>query len=344
MQRCIELGKNGLGSTYPNPMVGSVIVNDDKIIGEGFTSPYGGPHAEVNAIKSVKDRPLLEKAILYVSLEPCSHFGNTPPCTDLIIKHKIPEVVVGAKDPHDKVAGKGIQKLRDAGCEVEVGILEEECREHHKRFLTFHEKKRPYIILKWAESSDGLIAPAKSSREDHPEPYWITNTKSRQLVHQWRSEEHAILVGTNTVLEDNPKLTVRDWNGRSPIRIVIDKDLKIPKGYHVFDKSAPTFVLNAKKSATENLGNTEHIKLDFKKNVCQEICRALFKKNIVSLIVEGGAKTLQTFIDEDFWDEARIFKGSTYLKEGLRGPEFAGRMTDELKILNDTLTVYRNDQ
>ncbi len=248
MQRCIELGKNGLGSTYPNPMVGSVIVHNEKIIGEGFTSPCGGPHAEVNAINSVNDKSLLKKATLYVTLEPCSHFGKTPPCADFIVANKIPRVVVGVKDPHEKVAGMGIQKLRDAGCEVEVGVLEEECREHHKRFLTFHEKKRPYIILKWAESSDGFLAPDKSEREANPEPYWITNKKSRQLVHQWRSEEHAILVGTNTVLEDNPKLNVRDWAGNSPIRIVVDRDLRIPSNNNIYDGSVSTLVLTAKKN------------------------------------------------------------------------------------------------
>ena len=204
--RCIEIAQNGLGTTAPNPMVGAVIVHENKIMGEGFTSPFGGPHAEVNAINSVADKSLLPQSTIYVTLEPCSHFGKTPPCADLIVKHKIPRVVIGLLDPHDKVAGKGVKKLMDAGCEVTVGVLEKECREHHKRFLTFQEKKRPFIILKWAETADGFIAPEKTLRSQNKEPYWITNTYSRQLVHKWRTEEQAILVGTNTVLDDNPKL------------------------------------------------------------------------------------------------------------------------------------------
>lgn len=344
MLRCIELGKNGLGSTYPNPMVGSVIVYEDSIIGEGFTSSYGGDHAEVKAINSVNDKSLFKKSTLYVCLEPCSHYGKTPPCADLIIENKISKVVIGCKDPHEKVAGKGIKKLRDAGCEVITGILEKECREHHKRFLTFHEKKRPYIILKWAESSDGFIAPDKNLREDNPEPYWITNKKSRQMVHQWRAEEHAILVGTNTVLEDNPKLNVRDWEGKPPIRIVVDKDLKISNNYNVYDGSIPTMILTSKSQAPKTKENIEHLQIDFENNIAKEICNVLFKKNIISLIVEGGSKTLQTFIDSGLWGEARVFRGSNNFEKGLKSPDFSGRMTNERKILNDILTTYHNDQ
>ena len=343
MQRCIELGKNGRGITYPNPMVGSIIVYKNLIIGEGFTSAYGGNHAEVNAINSVADIALLKKATLYVSLEPCSHYGKTAPCADLIISQKIPNVVIGCLDPHIKVSGKGIQKLRDAGCQVEVGIFEEECREHHKRFLTFHEKKRPYIILKWAESSDGFIAPDKNLRSDNLEPYWITNNKSRQLVHQWRAEEHAILVGTNTVLEDNPKLNVRYWEGQSPIRIIIDKDLKIPKNYHVFDATGTTLVLTSKLIARETEGNIEYLQIDFENNLAKEICKVLYKRNIISLLVEGGTKTLQTFIDSGLWDETRVFQGNTNFIKGLKAPQFSGRKLLEKKIIKDTLTMYRND-
>lgn len=343
MLRCIELGKNGLGTTYPNPMVGSVIVYEDSVIGEGFTSPYGGNHAEVNAINSVADKSFLNKATLYVSLEPCSHYGKTPPCADLIIKNKIPKIVIGCKDPHAKVTGKGIQKLRDAGCEVEIGVSEKECREHHKRFLTFHEKQRPYIILKWAESSDGFIAPDKSLRKDNPEPFWITNKKSRQLVHQWRAEEHAIFVGTNTVLADNPKLNVRDWEGNSPVRIALDKDLRIPRDFHVFDGEVPTIVLTSKLDANAAGENISFIKIDFQKNVGEEICNALFKANIISLIVEGGTKTLQTFIDASLWDEARVFKGNNKFEKGLKAPNLSGRKISEEKIIKDILTIYRND-
>jgi len=339
----MELGKNSLGSTYPNPMVGAVIVANEKIVGEGFTSLYGGNHAEVNAINSVEDKSLLKKATLYVSLEPCSHYGKTPPCADLINENNIPKVVIGCKDPHNKVAGKGIQKLRDAGCEVEVGILEDKCREHHKRFLTFHEKQRPYIILKWAETEDGFIAPNKSLRRDHPEPFWITNKESRQLVHKWRSEEHAILVGTNTVLEDNPKLNVRDWEGKSPIRIVLDKDLKIPDTNNVLDGSIPTLVLTSESKKKTIVENLKYLQIDFKNNIAESICNTLFKKNILSLIVEGGAKTLQTFIDSDLWDEARIFKGNINFEKGLKAPDFHGKKLREEKITEDILTIYRND-
>jgi len=343
MLRAVQLGKNGLGTTYPNPTVGCVILHNDKIIGEGFTSPYGGTHAEVNAINSVDDNSLLKSATLYVTLEPCSHHGKTPPCADLIVENKIKKVIIGCKDPHEKVAGKGIQKLRDAGCEVEIGVLEKECREHHKRFLTFHEKKRPYIILKWAETANGYIAPDKILRKKNPEPFWITNEKSRQLVHQWRAEEQAILVGTNTILEDNPKLNVRDWEGNSPIRIVLDNQLKIPNEYSVLDGSVSTLILTSALKNHEPTENLEYLRLNFDSDIAKEICGLLFEKNILSLIVEGGAQTLQTFINAGLWDEARIFKGNTAFEKGLKAPDFAGTAIREEKIMNDTLTIYRND-
>ncbi|WP_176620202.1 bifunctional diaminohydroxyphosphoribosylaminopyrimidine deaminase/5-amino-6-(5-phosphoribosylamino)uracil reductase RibD [Flagellimonas chongwuensis] len=341
--RCIELAKKGLGTTAPNPMVGCVIVHNDKIIGEGFTDPYGGPHAEVNAINSVKDKDLLQEASLYVTLEPCSHYGKTPPCADLIAKHRIKEVFIGLQDPHDKVAGKGIQKLKDAGCKVTVGILEDECREHHKRFLTFQEKKRPYIILKWAESNDGFLAPDTSLRSKNPEPFWITNVHSKQLVHQWRSQEQAILVGTHTVLEDNPKLTTRSWTGKDPIRVVLDKDLKIDSIYHVFDTSVRTIVLTEVEDASKYKEGVDYALIDFSKNLAQEICDALHQHNITSVIIEGGARTLQTFIDENLWDEARIFKGAVSFENGLPAPKIQGTLQHQTQILTDTLSVYHND-
>lgn len=343
MFRAVQLAKNGLGTTRPNPMVGCVIVNDEKIIAEGFTSAYGGPHAEVNAINSVNDKSMLDQATLYVSLEPCSHHGKTPPCTDLIIAHKIPRVVIGLKDPHEKVAGMGIQKLRESGCEVAVGILEDECREHHKRYLTYHEKKRPYIILKWAESFDGFIAPDKSLRYSKSEPYWISNTKSRHLVHQWRSEEQAILVGTNTVLEDNPTLNVRDWQGRSPIRIIIDRDLRIPAGHHVLDGSIPTMIITSKIDSTGLKTGVDYHNADFSKNLSEQICNLLYGENITSVLVEGGAKTLQAFLDADLWDEARVFIGNTSFNSGIKAPLYNGKKTSEEKIIKDYLSIYRND-
>ncbi|TMU56825.1 bifunctional diaminohydroxyphosphoribosylaminopyrimidine deaminase/5-amino-6-(5-phosphoribosylamino)uracil reductase RibD [Flagellimonas algicola] len=343
MLRCMELGKKGLGTTAPNPMVGSVVVHDDKIIGEGYTSPYGGPHAEVNAISAVLNKELLKQSTIYVTLEPCSHFGKTPPCADLIIESEIPLVVIGLQDPHDKVAGAGINKLRDAGCQVTVGVLERECREHHKRFLTFQEKRRPYIILKWAETQDRFIAPDKARRNDSPEPFWITNTYSKQLVHQWRSEEQAILVGTQTVLDDNPKLNVRTWEGKSPIRIVLDQSLKIPSHFHVLDNSVDTILLTAEQDSSKYLDGITYELLDFTKPVANQICNLLHKHSISSLLVEGGTRTLQTFIDEGLWDEARIFKGASKFDSGILAPEISGKLIHSEKIISDTLSILQHD-
>jgi diaminohydroxyphosphoribosylaminopyrimidine deaminase/5-amino-6-(5-phosphoribosylamino)uracil reductase len=327
IKRCIEIAKNGLGSTRPNPMVGSVIVHNNKIIGEGFTHKYGGNHAEVNAINSVLDKNLLRTSTLYVTLEPCSHHGKTPPCSDLIITHQIPNVIIGCIDDNEKVAGKGIKKLKDAGCHVTVGILENECRKHHKRFFTFHNKKRPYIILKWAESNDGFIAPETKNEK---KPVWITNAFSRQLVHKWRTEEQAILVGTRTVLEDNPELTARDWIGENPVRVVIDKTNKLPKTSSIFNTEAKTI------SITQN-------DIDFSKNVANQICNLLFENDINSVIIEGGAKTLQTFIDATLWDEARVFTGSVLMKSGTKAPVLSGTLISEVRIIKDILKTYTND-
>jgi diaminohydroxyphosphoribosylaminopyrimidine deaminase/5-amino-6-(5-phosphoribosylamino)uracil reductase len=327
IKRCIEISQNGLGTTAPNPMVGCIITHKNNIISEGFTSTYGCNHAEVNAINAVKDKSLLKEATLYVTLEPCSHFGKTPPCSDLIIKHNIPNVVIGCTDDNPKVAGKGIVQLESAGCEVIVGVLEDKCKEHHKRFFTFHNKKRPYIILKWAQTIDSFIAP-KARKEN--KPVWITNAFSRQLVHKWRAEEQAILVGTNTVIQDNPSLTTRHWKGKNPIRVVIDKVCKLSKGYKIFDTSAETIVIS------------EDI-IDFNKPIAKQICNVLYKKNINSVIIEGGAQTLQTFIDENLWDEARIFIGKTMFREGTLVPKLKGRLIQENALLQDTLKTYVND-
>ena len=325
--RCIEIAKNGLGTTAPNPMVGSVIVYNEQIIGEGFTSAYGGPHAEVNAIASVKDKSLLHKATLYVTLEPCSHFGKTPPCSDLIIKHGIPHVVIGTMDSHSKVSGKGIDKLKAAGCKVTLGVMEAACKEHHKRFFTFHNKKRPYIILKWAETQDGFIAP-KTRKEQ--KPVWITNIYSRQLVHKWRAEEQAILVGTKTVLEDNPGLTVRDWTGKHPVRVVLDRALKLPKHFQIFNNEAETLIISEKE-------------IDFSNQVAKQLADYLHQKDIQSIIVEGGRETLQTFINEHIWDEARVFIGNTNFKDGVKAPHISGKVLSETIINTDLLKVYTNN-
>ncbi len=342
MLRAIELGKNALGSAAPNPAVGCCIVHKDSIIGEGYTSPYGGPHAEVNAIQSVRDPLLLKRATLYVTLEPCSHFGKTPPCSDLIIKKEIPHVVIGLKDPHHKVAGKGIEKLKSAGIEVTMGIKEKECRAHHIRFLTFQEKKRPYIILKWAESSDGYIAPEISERNTKAEPYWITNTYSRQRVHHWRSEEQAVLVGTQTVLDDNPRLDVRHWKGRNPTRVFLDRTLKIPKTFHLFDGSSKTIVLTEQKTQTTPKGVIMET-INFDHDLAATICEVLYRHQITSVIIEGGTKTLQSFIDADLWDEARIFTGVTAFESGTKSPVITGTQISRTTICEDSLTLLTHD-
>jgi diaminohydroxyphosphoribosylaminopyrimidine deaminase/5-amino-6-(5-phosphoribosylamino)uracil reductase len=338
IKRCLELAKNGLGTTYPNPMVGSVIVYDNKIIGEGWHKKAGGPHAEVNAVNSVKDKSLLKKATIYVSLEPCSHFGKTPPCCDLIIENKIPNVVIGTVDPNVKVAGNGIKKLIEAGANVSVGFLEEECNELNKRFFTFHQKKRPYIILKWAESQDGFIAPASKTET---KPVWITNPYSRQLVHKWRSEEQAILVGTQTVIDDNPKLDTRDWAGSNPIRIILNPNNRIPDDCHVFNNQAETIVIC--RTSTENdKENCIFETIDFEQNIAQQLSKLLYQHQIQSVIIEGGRQTLQTFIDENLWDEARIFIGKTTFLEGTKAPIFTKKDSEKHCINGDELIISRN--
>ncbi len=338
IKRCLEISKSGIGTTRPNPSVGAVLVVDSKIIGEGFTSPYGGNHAEVNAIDAVKDQELLKKATMYVTLEPCNHIGKTPPCTELIINSGIKKVVIGCIDANSIVSGKGIKRLHNAGCEVVVGVMEKECKEHHKRFFTFHTKQRPYIILKWAETSNGFIAP---KTKDKQAPVWITNEISRQMVHKWRSEEHSILVGTNTVLDDNPKLNVRHWKGENPIRIVIDKELKIPTDMKVYDTSVKTIFIN--ESLQVKKDNIVFETIDFSKPIAAQICKLLFDYKIQSVIIEGGTKTLQTFIDENLWDEARVFKSEVRFIEGVSAPKLnCSRFTEEI-INKDCLKTFIND-
>jgi diaminohydroxyphosphoribosylaminopyrimidine deaminase/5-amino-6-(5-phosphoribosylamino)uracil reductase len=337
IKRCIQLAKNGLGTTYPNPMVGSVIVYNNKIIGEGWHLKSGEPHAEVNAINSVKDKSLLAKATIYVSLEPCSHFGKTPPCCDLIIKYKIPKVVIGTIDPNSKVSGAGIKRLQENGANVTVGVLEKECNELNKRFFTFHQKKRPYIILKWAESLDGFIAPLA---KDKKEPVWISNVFSRQLVHKWRSEEQAILVGTKTVLDDNPKLDVRDWEGSNPIRIVLDKTNKIPNEFIVKDEKTKTIFLTEQENLTSS-ENRIYENAIFDNKLTKTIADISFKYGIQSILIEGGNQTLQSFIDDDVWDEARVFIGNIHLRNGIKAPILNG--DSQLKnIKEDQLKLFFN--
>lgn len=339
IKRCIELAKNGLGTTYPNPLVGCVIVFENTVIGEGWHKKSGEAHAEVIAIESVQNKELLSSSTLYVSLEPCSHFGKTPPCADLILKYKIPNVVIGTIDPNSKVAGKGIQKLKDSGVNVTFGILEKECSELNKRFFTFHRKNRPYIILKWAESSDGFISPKNKTEQ---KPIWISNEYSRQLVHKWRSEEQAILVGTQTIIDDNPSLTVRDWVGNNPIRIVIDKENSTDSLSNVFDNQSKTIVFS-NKEATSIADQIQYIKVDFDKNPTQTIVEKLFESNIQSVIIEGGRKTIQSFIDASLWDEARVFIGEINLNDGTKAPKINNTIYSKSYLKKDTLLTYRND-
>jgi len=343
MLRCISLGQNALGSAAPNPMVGAVLVYQEKIIGEGYTSAFGGSHAEVNAIASVADKSLLKSATLYVTLEPCSHHGKTPPCADLIVKYGIPEVVIGLKDPNPKVAGNGIKRLKAAGCKVKVGILEKQCSAHHKRFLSAFEKKRPYVILKWAQTLDGFLAPLSELRGATSMPYWITNGHSRQLVHKWRSEEAAILVGTKTVVADNPKLNVRRWSGKNPVRLVIDKHVRLDHTAHVFNGKIKTFVFHHNKNDRGVAKNVTYVAIDFDKNVPLQICDFLYKEQLNSVIIEGGCFTLQQFIDRGLWDEARIFTGNISFEDGICAPEISGTVKTTKKILTDTLSIVYND-
>jgi diaminohydroxyphosphoribosylaminopyrimidine deaminase/5-amino-6-(5-phosphoribosylamino)uracil reductase len=323
IKRCIQIAKNGLPAAIPNPSVGALLVHNNTIIAEGYTSAYGGAHAEVNCIAFAKAQTpdLIPTSTLYVTLEPCSHFGKTPPCANLIIDSGIKKVVIGTLDPFAKVAGRGIKKLREAGIDVTVGILEKECYIINRRFFTYHEKKRPYIILKWAQSQDGFIAPLEKNEQ---KPVWITNQYSRQLVHKWRSEEQAILVGANTVIVDNPSLTTRDWEGTSPIRVVIDVQGNLTKDFAVFNNYSRTITIDT---------------LD-----PQEICKTLYKENIQSVIIEGGSKTLARFIESNLWDEARIFTGPIHLKDGIKAPVLSKTFMplDSKIIQGDVLAFYKN--
>jgi len=339
INRCLELAKNGLGKTYPNPLVGSVIVYKDQIIGEGWHQKAGSAHAEVNAINSVVEKSLLKKTTIYVSLEPCSHFGKTPPCSDLIIARDIKKVVIGAVDPFAEVAGRGIKKLMEAGCKVQVGILEKQCQELNKRFFTFHQKQRPYIILKWAQTANGYIAPKFQEKR---EPVWISNQYAKQLVHKWRSEEQAILVGTSTAIADNPKLNTRLWQGTNPVRAVIDRSLKIPKQSALLDGSIKTLVFTEKEQVSEN-ENLIFEQLNFSKNLPSQICQKLYQHNLQSVIIEGGAQTLQHFIETNLWDEARVFTGPAEFQQGVKAPKFSGKVLAEKTITTDKLKFYRND-
>ncbi len=314
MRRCVAIGNSVLGHTYPNPNVGALIYKDGKIISEGYTGRPGQNHAEINAIENINDKKYLENSTMVVSLEPCSHHGKTPPCTKKIIESKIQTVIIGCKDPNLLVNGSGIDQLINNNIDVKVGILENECLELHKRFITFQTKKRPYIVLKWAETDDGIISP---KLKDNNRPYWISNDVSRQYVHKWRSQEHAILVGSKTVDFDNPHLDSRNWDNNSPVKIVIGN----PK-------------IKSKDTLYIHTGNYLNIKY---------ITNFLYKQNIQSVLVEGGNKTLKTFIENNFWDEARVFKSKNKLKKGILAPKINGTKFYEKNLKNDKLKIIRNN-
>jgi diaminohydroxyphosphoribosylaminopyrimidine deaminase / 5-amino-6-(5-phosphoribosylamino)uracil reductase len=367
LQRCLELAKHGAGHVAPNPMVGAVLVFNDRIIGEGWHQQYGKAHAEVNCIASVSeaDRSLIPLSTLYVSLEPCAHFGKTPPCTDLIIHHKIPKVVIGCRDPFKEVNGKGIEQLKAAGVEVELAsrLQEYECKKINKRFFTFHTEQRPYIILKWAQTADGMMASPnpsaggalESSKNKMSFPYseakaplagsggarlLISNEYSNRLVHQWRSEEAAILIGTNTALLDNPELTTRLWPGNSPVRLVLDMSLRLPDSLKIFNGEAKTILFNT--SRQEEKGNLVFYKLEKDKNLIPQLMKALYQLEIQSVLVEGGAMLLQSFIDDGIWDEVRIIKNEQLIiNKGLTAPiPGKSKKIFEEQLLSDTIEIY----
>jgi len=342
MKRCLDLAIKAEGMTYPNPVVGSVIVYEGKIIGEGYHTKPGGPHAEVVSINSVKDKKLLASSAIYVSLEPCSHFGKTPPCTDLIISHRIPEVVVGTTDTSDKVSGKGLSKLKAAGCKVIVGVAEEECRRINRRFFTFHEKKRPYITLKWAQSADGFI---DVRREDYAKerPVWITGETERILVHKWRASEQTILIGGETVRADNPLLNVREWKGSNPLRIILSGSGSLP-GELAMSRQIGSQVIFSFYPDKINIPGSVVVKLNNHEPSAVQIVEYLFRCGIQSLFIEGGAKVLNHFISLGLWDEARIFTGHQIFKDGIKGPVIEGKLYSKTKFSKSSLEIILNER
>lgn len=337
INRCLALASQGAGYVAPNPMVGAVLVHDNRIIGEGYHEKYGHPHAEVNCINAVaeRDQELIRDATLYVSLEPCAHFGKTPPCADLIICHQIKNVFVGCRDPFPDVNGKGIEKLISAGVDVLVGVLESECRKINKRFFTFHTQHRPYIILKWAETADRKVGNQGDNR------LMITNEYTNKMVHKWRSEEATVMAGTNTVMLDDPQLTNRFWNGAQPTRVVIDMDLRLPSTLHVFDRSVPTIVFNSLKH--EEARHLLYYQVTRNVSLVHQVVNGLKQLKILSVMVEGGTRLLQSFLDEGMWDEARVLTNTQliYGEGGVAAPILENaRLHNEYYIENDLIKIY----
>jgi diaminohydroxyphosphoribosylaminopyrimidine deaminase / 5-amino-6-(5-phosphoribosylamino)uracil reductase len=340
MRRCLDLAGKAEGMTYPNPLVGAVIVHKGIIIGEGYHLKSGTPHAEMNAINTVADKAILTASTLYINLEPCSHFGKTPPCSDLIISHRIPKVVIGTIDTNETVSGNGLAKLKNAGCEVITGICEEECRRLNRRFFTFHEKKRPYITLKWAQSADGYIDIVRN-KNYKIEPYWITGKPERVLVHKWRAAEQSILVGANTIRCDNPRLNVREWKGNEPVKLVLSSSGDLQGKFAVCETNGTVIVFTHRDKI--NVAKAVIVKLNNKENAAGQITEYLFKAGIQSLLIEGGAKILNHFIENGLWDEARIFKGNTNFIKGVKAPVIHGESISKTNFTNSNLEILIND-
>ncbi|MBS1594943.1 MAG: bifunctional diaminohydroxyphosphoribosylaminopyrimidine deaminase/5-amino-6-(5-phosphoribosylamino)uracil reductase RibD [Bacteroidetes bacterium] len=338
MSRCLELAVMGMGHVSPNPMVGAVLVHEDRIIGEGYHEHYGQAHAEVNCLRGVKpeDRHLISDSTLYVSLEPCSHHGKTPPCADLIINNKIKKVVTGSHDPNPLVSGRGIARMRAAGIEVTENVLREECDDLNRRFITFHTKHRPYVILKWAQSAEGNMASGEDKQA------WLSDEYSKKLSHKWRTEEDAILVGARTAIIDDPQLTARLWERRNPVRVLIDRHLRVPETARILDENAMTIIYNICKEGLDN-GNV-YMGLRPNESIVEQILRDLHKRLIASVIVEGGAYTLNEFIKAGTWDEARIIQTPVSLPGGIAAPHINGKLMKEGKLDNDTLLIKMNDR
>ncbi len=339
MLRCLELAALGKGYTYPNPLVGSVITCRQKIIGEGYHREFGKAHAEVNAIASVKQRALLTESTLYVNLEPCCHVGKTPPCTDLIIDAGIPRIVIGSEDPNPAVSGKGVEALKKAGCDVTIGILDKENRALNRSFFTYFDEKRPFVILKWAESSDGFLDIIRKPGTPVG-PNWITGLLGRTLVHKWRATEQAIMIGGRTLLIDNPSLTVRFWTGRQPLRITITRQTNLSKDLHLLDPKIPTLIYTDKNVDSEP--GTTYVKLDYGDEIFPQIMKDLYNREIQSLLVEGGKELLESFISSGLWDEAFVFTGNSRFLNGIKAPILS--IQPDLRTQQDDceLKYYRN--
>jgi diaminohydroxyphosphoribosylaminopyrimidine deaminase/5-amino-6-(5-phosphoribosylamino)uracil reductase len=337
MRRCIELAVKAEGLTYPNPMVGSVIVCEGKILGEGYHLRSGESHAEVNAINSVSDKAKLKLSTLYVNLEPCSHFGKTPPCADFIISNGIPRIVIGTIDTSNKVSGKGVIKLIEAGCEVKTGIMEDECRRLNRRFFTFHEETRPYITLKWAQSADGYLD-IKRSYDNEPGPTWITGKPERILVHKWRASEQAILTGAGTIRADNPRLDVREWKGPNPLKLILSSSGSFKKGSCINNTDSKVVIFT--HNSNTDIPDTTMVILNKAVPSSIQISRFLYTSGIQSLFIEGGAEVLNHFVSTGLWDEARIFTGKDFFKEGVKAPLISGNLFSKTFFSGSSLEIY----